>query len=265
MNRRHLNRLLAALLTTVALLHTPLTVHAARAVADDRMETHIVDTLGGKALIPVIQPLLAPGGSIGHYQGRLVIRTTAESFDEITRLIADIDRAPRGLRISFRRSASGTSQQDGASARGSVDQDGRVRGNVVIQRDRQQQQRSDDYTISTLDGHDAFIDRGNLLQLSGHHPGDRTVLPLLQGIAVTPQLLPGGQIRLTVEQRFDERGQAGDLRTQSAQSTLQLSPGQWQDMGGLTQQSEDGHRGLSGGERRSGQEAITLQVRVDLL
>ncbi|MBZ2187800.1 type II and III secretion system protein [Alcanivorax sp. JB21] len=265
MNRRHLSRLLTAVLATAVLLHMPFTPHSAQAASSERMETHIVDTLGGQALIPLIEPLLAPGGSIGHYQGRLVIRTTAESFSDITRLIADIDRAPRSVRISLRRSASGSSQQDDASMSGSVDQRGNVRGNVVILRDRQQQQRDDHYSINTLDGHDAFIDRGNLLQLSGYGPGNTSVLPLLQGIAVTPQLLPDGQIRLTVEQRFDEQRNTGEMHTQSAHSTLQLSPGQWHDLGGLTQEDSGSRQGLTGGQRQSGREEITLQVRVEVL
>lgn len=265
MNRRHPNRLMTAVIAIAVLLHTPSTFRAAQAGSGDNLETHIVDTLGGQALIPVIQPLLAPGGTIGHYQGRLVIRTTAESFNDITRLIADIDRAPRSVRISLRRSSSSDDKQRSTTASGSINQDGKVHGNIGVQRDRQQQQRSDQYTIGTLDGHDAFIDRGNLLQLSGHHPGDTTVLPLLQGIAVTPQLLPDGKIRLTVQQRFDERRQTGEVTTQSAESTLLLSPDQWHDLGELTRQGTSASRDLSSGNRRSGQEAISLQVRVDLL
>ena len=236
-----------------------LVITPALAAAQSAMETRIIDTLGGESLIPVIQPMLAEGGRISHYRGRLVIRSTPENLAEISALIADIDQPPRPVRITLRRHASSSDSQRDAGVRIEADRDGRVDARVQASRRDSARERQDDYHITTLDGHEAFIDRGQLLQLAGYAPGSREILPLLQGIAVRPRLLPDGRVQLDISQRFDERHSSGQLETQSAQSTLLLHPAQWQALGSLQQDDAmmaPGHHSDSTGQ-------INLEVRVE--
>lgn len=230
------------------------------AAAQSAMETRIIDTLGGESLIPLIQPMLAEGGRISHYRGRLVIRSTPENLAEISALIADIDQPPRPVRITLRRHASSSDSQREAGVRIEADRDGRVDARVQASRRDSARQRQDDYHITTLDGHEAFIDRGQLLQLAGYAPGSREILPLLQGIAVRPRLLPDGRVQLEISQRFDERHPGGPADTQTAQSTLLLAPAQWQPLGRLDQDMA----GRSMAERNEHTSQISLDVRVDL-
>lgn len=230
------------------------------AAAQSAMETRIIDTLGGESLIPLIQPMLAEGGRISHYRGRLVIRSTPENLAEISALIADIDQPPRPVRITLRRHASSSDSQREAGVQIEADRDGRVDARVQASRRDSARQRQDDYHITTLDGHEAFIDRGQLLQLAGYAPGSREILPLLQGIAVRPRLLPDGRVQLEISQRFDERHPGGPADTQTAQSTLLLTPAQWQPLGRLDQDTAD--RSMAGRTEHTSQ--ISLDVRVDL-
>src|SRR5688572_22161415 len=71
-------------------------------------------------VIPVIQPMLAPGGSVSGYQGQLVVRTTPANLDEIKRILASIDTAPRQLIITVRQDAEASSSASSAEVSGSV-------------------------------------------------------------------------------------------------------------------------------------------------
>ncbi len=224
------------------------------------METRIIDTLGGESLIPVIEPLLIEGGRISHYRGRLVIRTSAENLAEISALIAEIDQPPRPVRITLRRDARSSDTGRDTSVQIEADSDGRVGGRAQASQQQRTQQRRDDYHITTLDGHEAFIDRGQLLQLAGYAPGSREILPLLQGIAVRPRRLPDGRVQVEINQRFEEQRASGQLETQAAQSTLLLQPAQWYPLGSLQQ---DNSR-LAPGHRSDQAQHINLEIRVEL-
>lgn len=235
---------------------------AATVQARSTMETHIVDTLGGEALIPTLRPLLVEGGSIGHYQGRLVIRTTAENFTVLRQVIADIDQVPRPVRISLRREANQQRSRQDAEVRVHSERGG-SRAEARIRQGQQISSRQDDYHITTLDGHEAFIDRGQLLQLAGYSPNDRTLLPLLQGMTVRPRLLPNGQVELSVNQRFDEVDSAGQARTQGADTVLRVEAGEWRPLGGLAHQGREEDSGLLSRGSSTDSSQIILQIRVE--
>jgi len=95
-------------------------------------------------LIPIIQPMLAREGSVSGFQGQLVVRTTPANLEEIKRILASLDTAPRQLIISVRQEADVDRSRSSAEISGSVGGDhGRVtipgggdtRGGNVVLRD----------------------------------------------------------------------------------------------------------------------------------
>lgn len=74
-------------------------------------------------VIPVIQPMLAPGGSISGMQSQLIVRTTPENLAEIRRILASVDSVPRKLLISVRQNAQASQNERGGEISGRVGND----------------------------------------------------------------------------------------------------------------------------------------------
>src|SRR5690606_29827804 len=100
---------------------------------------------------------------------------------------------------------------------------------------------------------------------TGGWPASTTVLPLVQGLEVTPILLPNGDVRLSLQQRFDERQADGRLTTQHSATTLVIPPGQWRNIGQLGGTEQHQQRGLTGAGQQSSEQSIPLQIRVDVV
>src|SRR5690606_5373544 len=142
---------------------------------------------------------------------------------------------------------------------------GGLEGNVTIIHEHEVLTGQQDYSISTLSGHEAFIDRGSLLAISGGWPASTTVLPLVQGLEVTPILLPNGDVRLSLQQRYDERQADGRLTTQHSATTLVIPPGQWRNIGQLGGSEQRQQQGLTEIGQHSSEQSVPLQIKVEVV
>lgn len=233
--------------------------------ASAQLRTYVLDTLNGDSVAQVLRPLLPEGGTVVPFQGRLVVRTTPENYAEIVALLAEIDTPPRSLRISLRRSEDSQRQQSGIRSSGSVHYPGGLQGNVRIIGEHDSLSNNQHYSITTLDGHDAFIDRGSLIAITGGWPANTTLLPLLQGLEVTPRRQPDGDIRLQVRQRHDARQADGQISVQRTSTTLIVPPGQWRSLGHLGGDESQQQRTLESHSDTRQQSSIPIQIRVDVL
>jgi len=232
---------------TLLLLAASFTVHA------QGMSIHVIQRADAEALLPVIRPLLPEGGYANAYQGKLVIRTDDRNFDQILSALGDMPEVPRTVTVQLRR------QGEGGTSSGGVRIDGkgvRAGGTTVTTR------RQDNYSINTLSGHAAGISQGSLVAITGtQFPA---LLALKQGIEITPVLTSDGRVQLTVAQRFDEPAGKHRARTQQAQSTLVVTPGQWQPLGQITVSESGSRAGLSGVSTRSERLSLPLEVKVEV-
>ena len=71
-------------------------------------------------IIPIIEPLLGREGSVSGFQGQLVVRTTPANLEEIKRILARLDTAPRQLLITVRQDADAARSRSAADLSGSV-------------------------------------------------------------------------------------------------------------------------------------------------
>jgi type II secretory pathway component GspD/PulD (secretin) len=69
-------------------------------------------------VIPVLRPLLPPQGSVSGLNNQLIVRTTPQNLEEIKRILATIDAAPRRLMVSVRQDADLERSQRGAQVSG---------------------------------------------------------------------------------------------------------------------------------------------------
>ena len=70
-------------------------------------------------IIPVIQALVHPGGTVTGMNNQLIVKTTASNLVEIKQLLAEIDKAARRLLITVRQDVNGeiNKQHHGVSGR----------------------------------------------------------------------------------------------------------------------------------------------------
>lgn len=61
-------------------------------------------------VLPVLQPLVAPGGTLSGMNNQLIIRTTETNLAELKQVLARIDQAARRLKIYVRQDVAGTGQ-----------------------------------------------------------------------------------------------------------------------------------------------------------
>lgn len=219
-------------------------------------QTYVLDSFGAESLVPVIRPMLAEGGSVSSYQGRLVVHTTPNNYAEITRLLKQVDVAPTQLKLSLRVKEDGSYSNRGVNV-----------GDVVITRDRGgkwgagaevgidystgSRQRHSTYTVSALSGYRANIDSGTLVSLSKTYvsrygiANSTLLIPVTQGMTVLPRHLPDGRIQLDVAQQYDRvrlLATSGhhepQINTQNSQTQLVVQPNQWTSVGSIVQQQD---------------------------
>lgn len=232
-------------------------------------------------VIPVIQPMLAPGGSVSGYQGQLVVRTTPANLEEIKRILASIDTAPRQLVITVTQDAEAGRRESAASLSGSVGSDrGRVTlpdsrdrrgGSVVLQEgdDRLRARVAESsasasgrstQSVRVLEGREAYMQVGQSVPVR-----ERQVRRTVVGGQVVEQVIGGTQYRdvttgfyvlprvagdrVTLDispQRETLSSQVrGGISVQSVVTTVSGRLGEWMEIGAV-------------GQDASGQETVLL-------
>lgn len=218
-------------------------------------------------LIPVLQPLLEPGGVISGMDAALFVRTSPANLEQIRQAVAMLDRRPRQLLVSV---GQGTVADDrGAAVRGTAtlgNDDVQVGVNrppgddtAVSVYARQGTQRADLSNVSSiraLEGAETYIAIGQsapitTTQVSPGWPGSTVVQTTEYRDASTgfyaTARLSGDVVTLEVspqQQRF--RGPASDRRIETAGVTTRVSGrlGEWMRVGASSGTSRTDDRGL---------------------
>lgn len=243
----------------------PITVQARN------LQTYVIDTYGGVSLLPTVRQQLnssADGGTVSIYQGKLVLITTPRNYQMIQQLLTQIDRQPHVLTVAVRVGNS-SSVQDNIRQGQVIITKRSIQGSGVWNQSNGQKQSSSLYQVQTLSGSAASISTGTLYSLTQnyratiqpnyHYPIDRqpsaqiiiqqqVLLPTTQGIAVTPRLLPNGQVEVRlsqVEERlarskssYNRYGTSSNsIQSQSLNNTIIVPRGQWVTIGEISQRS----------------------------
>ena len=149
-------------------------------------------------VLPVLRPLLAPGGALTGQSNQLIVRTSPENLAQIRAVLDAIDQPPRRLMVSVRFDAS---QQSARSAR-----------------DEQAEQR-----LQVLEGGQAYISTGEA-RIYGQAGTGFSVMPRVSGSSVT--------LDIAAQQEAFTRG--GAVRGERAVSTVSGRLGDWIELGGIS-------------------------------
>jgi len=257
-------------LVLIVLLLMPMLSHAAEKQV---LEVISLGYRQADDVIPMLRPLLAPGGTITGTKNQLVVRTTRANMAELKQVLAAVDSAPRRLMISVRQSSGMDTSRDAASVQGSVDvgtnarvtvpgrpgttgdpgvsvQSGRTRveGNVVSS----QSARNDQLTqsVQVLEGNPAFIRTGQsaivpntqiIDTLTGRQiiQGGGQTVEANTGFYATPRV-NGDRVTLeigTSRERLRNL-ETGSVRGQHVSTVVSGRLGEWIEIGGITQSME---------------------------
>ena len=219
-------------------------------------------------VIPMLKPLLAPGGTISGMQNRIIIRTTPQNLAELRKVLDVVDAMPRKLQISVRQesTASGTGAE--AEISGSIGTD-RARatvpgtgsnqgGTVVIRRGddkvrgrvSQSQSAATDSSVQTLqvlEGNEAFIQVGQSVPVRTQSAqGSETVQyrDAGAGFYVRPRV-SGDQVTLSISTRRDSVADpyTGAINVQHVDTVVSGRLGEWIELSGIAQESAQRNSG----------------------
>lgn len=243
-------------------------------------------------VLPVLQPLVAPGGTLSGMNNQLIVRTTETNLAELKQVLARIDQAARRLKIYVRQDVAGTGQVGEQSLSGRY-RSGEVgvevpggrdglsisagNGNEVRYRTYSTQEGSDErnlHFVQAIEGQPAFISTGQSIPAP-----NQTITYGASGVLVTEGIqyrdlnsgfyavprVNDGQVTLSISpqrERLDPTGD-GAIDTQSVQTTVTGQLGEWIDLGGVNQEYRDESGVNLTHTRRYGTEARGLFVKVE--
>lgn len=237
-------------------------------------QTYVIPTYGGDALLPAVRQQLSnsrDGGTVATYQGKLVLQTTPANYQAVQQLLAQIDSQPQALTVSVRVGSDSRTQYDNQQGQVVITSRG-IQGTGIISQRNNQQQGSSLYQVQTLSGSAASIGTSTLWSLAqSYYPTasvysrslgqiviqQQVLLPTIQGISVTPRLLPNGQVEVKlsqVEERlarsnssYNRYGMSSNnIQGQSLNSTIIVPRGQWVTIGQIVQNSQNQQAGGRG-------------------
>ena len=232
-------------------------------------QTYVINNYGGEALLPAVRQQLnssRDGGKVSTYQGKLVLQTTATNYQAVQQLLAQIDSQPQALTVAVRVGNNSSAQSNIQQGRVVISNRG-IQGTGIINQNNSSQQNNSVYQVQTLSGSAASISTNTLYSLtqnylvngyqSNRYPSynrpsgqiiiqQQLLLPTTQGIAVTPRLLPNGQVEVQLAQaeeklvRSNSRYHSNNaIKSQRLNSTVIVPRGQWITIGQVSQNSQN--------------------------
>lgn len=248
-------------------------------------------------VIPILRPLVTPGGSITGMNNQLIVKTTPGNLAEIKNVLESLDRSPRRLMIyvkqdiagqiqSSDRSVSGRYSSGDVSAgvndpqhsRGGLVISGRdENGNVIRYRLQDSSSTSQDkntFTVQATEGYPAYISTGQSVPVSGRTtyvtPGGVVInndsteyVDASSGFYVLPRL-SGDQVTLMIAPKLTRvsPGKAPVFDVQNVETTASGHLGEWIELGGLNQQFSNSNRRIISSSSDSGSEQRSIYVKV---
>lgn len=250
-------------------------------------------------VIPIIQPMLAREGSVSGFQGKLVVRTTPGNLDEIKRILASLDTAPRQLLISVRQDAEGGRSRGAAEISGSVGgEHGRVtvpgsrdsRGGDIVLRDGDDNVRvhvlgstgsqSDRGTqsVRVMEGREAFLRIGHSVpvrerQVQRSVVGGRVVEQVVEstqyrdsagGIYVLPRV-SGDRVTLDISAQRESLSRPAHrgVNVQSLVTTVSGRLGEWIEIGGTDREASGQQSVLLGRTATAARDSGRVLIKVE--
>lgn len=218
MNRANLVRLVLAVLLAAA----PLAAGAQQALEIISLRYRTVEQV-----LPALQPLVEPGGTLSGSRGQLFLRASPANVAEIRRALDAMDRPSRRLTISVRHDDAGTGARRELGASGTISSAG-TRVTVTAEDARFNAAERVDQRLQVVEGGRAYIAAGQSRPL-----GSAGIQEMATGFEVTPRL-SGDRVVLEIATRREvPGGRPGSVQGQYAGTTVSARLGEWVEIAGV--------------------------------
>jgi type II secretory pathway component GspD/PulD (secretin) len=261
------------------------TLLAARAALADEVEVIPLQHRTAEQIIPVVRPLIAPGGTVTGMRSKLVIRSDRANIEDVKRVVATLDRAPRRLLISVRQDAGDTANRGSISAGGTVSGSGgsvsvgqgAPAGTGIEARVRDASRTADDHVvqqIQVLEGSPATISVGSTRPLPTRSTtvgpagvvvsGGIVYQDASTGFTVVPRV-SGDRVTLDINSRQGslERRPRGSASASEIVTTASGRLGEWIELGGTSESTLREERGILSRDSATRQATASVWVKVD--
>jgi len=225
-------------------------------------------------VIPVLQPLLEPGGALTGQDYKLFVRASGANIAQLRKALAQLDRQPRQFLVSVRRATQQQMRQEQAAASARVGSNG---ASISLSTGEAASGRNSDgvQSVKVLEGSAAYIAAGasvpvitSVLAGGGQRSAERSRVgvatsyrDLSSGFTVTPRLA-GEQITLDISQQAQRRADGGGVQTQSLSTQVTGRLGEWLRLGGVEESATTQSSGAAGGRYATSSDEQSIWVRV---
>jgi Bacterial type II and III secretion system protein/Bacterial type II/III secretion system short domain len=236
-------------------------------------------------VIPMLNPLVEPGGGLTGMQNALVIRASRKNIEQLRQVVATLDRMPRRLLISVRQDAAASMDARGASVTGTGGSgDVRVGVNEPARRDpgasvnvydsRSSRDERMTSQVQALEGSPAYISVGQSVPLQGttvtRTPSGTIVQNTTSyqnigsGFYVTPRVA-GDRVFLDIATQSASPGRygPGSANVQQTANTISARLGEWVPLGGIDQSALRSQSGTLYGTQGARSMSSSVWVKVD--
>jgi type II secretory pathway component GspD/PulD (secretin) len=241
---------------------------AASAGAQNSLEIIALRHRTAEQVLPSLQPLLEPGGTLSGQGTQLFVRTSPANLDDLRLALTALDRPARRLQISVRY------DQDNDAAARSIDASGRIsnRGSNVDLRAQDSRSLGNervDQRVQTLDGAAATILTGasrpvsqrQYIQTPAGVVSQQVTLmqETTSGFQVVPRVL-GDTVQVEIVQQRENFGSY-----QRASSAASGRLGEWFELGQVAMGARRDERAIGSASQVAGGETRRVWIRVDEL
>lgn len=227
-------------------------------------------------VLPTLEPLVTPGGSIVGAGNQLFVRTTPENLAELQRVLQALDQPLRRLLISVRQ--GNDSSQEGRDMHiqhGNIrlGEQPQVDVNAVIRQGERSGNQQTIQQVQTVEGSAAQIYLGQSLPIAmrqvwrdhGRLSVNDSVQYVDIGTGFTAQpRVNGDQVFLTISP-LQQQMSGGSIEQSSLDTTVSGRLGQWLSLGGSNVTSTQQQSGLSGSASEQGSRQQQVWLKVDVL
>lgn len=192
-------------------------------------------------VLPALQPLLEPGGTLSGTRNQLFLRASPANVAEIRRALDAIDRPLRRLLISVRLDNAAERERRAVGASGTVSNRG-ARVDVTAEDARRSAGERVDQRLQVLEGSRALIYTGE----------SRPFNELASGFEVVPRLA-GNEVVLDI------------VQGQQVSTVARVRVGEWVEIAGATAERSREARGIGSASAARGTESRRVWLKVEAL
>jgi type II secretory pathway component GspD/PulD (secretin) len=250
---------------------------ASAALAQGTLEVIPLRHRTAEQVIPVLQPLLEPGGALSGQFNQLIVRTSPANLAQIRAALDAIDRPQRRLTILVRFDSAQDSSRRNVQGAARIASDGHstsASGAVRIDNANSRQEERVDQRIQVLEGGRATIAAGQSRPVRVRQVIQTPSGPVVQesteiagaatGFVVVPRLA-GAEVILDIAPQRENfvPGRSGAIQTERIESSVRGRLGEWFELGGTGSSSSRTERGMLSSSDRSATGDRRIWVKVE--